>query len=120
MPTIRLRGRLEGAVRPEANTERVHAFSISEAAEATGLTQKALRARIEQGHVRAVLRDGMPLRIPESELRRAGLLPERSGPEGANGPPEERGSETVRELVAVIERQAAELAMLRARQYSLR
>jgi hypothetical protein len=98
----------------------VHSFSISEAAEATGLTQKALRARIAQGHVRAVLRDGMPLRIPESELRRTGLLPERSEPDAASGLPEEAGSEIVRELVAVIERQAAELAVLRARQSSTR
>jgi hypothetical protein len=95
----------------------VRSFSISEAAEATGLTQKALRARIEQGHVRAVLRDGAPLRIPESELERAGLLPERSELAEANGP-RDADSEIVRELVAVIERQAAELAALRARRSS--
>ena len=92
----------------------MRSFSISEAAEATGLTQKALRARIEQGHVRAVLREGMPPRIPESELRRAGLLPESGEPEPGNGSAQEGGSEIVRELVAVIERQAAELAALRA------
>jgi hypothetical protein len=96
----------------------VRSFTISEAAEATGLTQKALRARIDQGHVRAVLRDGMPPRIPESELRRAGLLPERSEPEPSSLVPAEAGSELVRELVAVIERQAAELAALRARRPS--
>jgi hypothetical protein len=87
-------------------------FTIAEAAEATGLTQKALRARIEQGQVRAVLRDGLPPRIPESELRRAGLLSEPqvdSDEEPHNG-----GSEIVKELVAVIERQATELAALRA------
>jgi hypothetical protein len=87
-------------------------FTIAEAAEATGLTQKALRARVEQGQVRAVLRDGLPPRIPESELRRAGLLPE---PKADSGDQLQDGSsEIVRELVAVIERQAAELAALRA------
>jgi hypothetical protein len=107
-----------GAIRRKANTNRVRSFTLSEAAEATGLTQKALRSRIEQGQVRAVLRDGMPPRIPESELFRAGLLSEPSDPEPANGGTSEGGSEIVRELVAVIERQAAELAALRARKSS--
>lgn len=93
----------------------MRSFTISEAAEATGLTQKALRARIEQGHVRAVLREGTPPRIPESELRRAGLLPDPQDPLPVNGSVPDGGSEIVRELVAVIERQAAELAALRAR-----
>lgn len=93
----------------------MRSFTIAEAAEATGLTQKALRARIEDGLVRAVLRDGMPPRIPESELRRAGLLPERDEQEPASGTPPGAESEIVRELVAVIERQASELAALRAR-----
>jgi hypothetical protein len=95
----------------------VNSFTIAEAAEVSGLTQKALRARIDGGQVRAVLRDGAPPRIPESELRRAGLLPAsppRSA-EPADGARERPGSEIVRELVAVIERQAAELAELRAR-----
>jgi hypothetical protein len=88
-------------------------FTIAEAAEATGLTQKALRARIEQGHVRAVIREGVPPRIPESELRRAGLLPEQEA--DAADHEQDGGSEIVRALVAVIERQATELAALRAR-----
>jgi hypothetical protein len=97
----------------------VRSFTISEAAEATGLTQKALRARIDQGRVRAVLREGVPPRIPESELRRAGLLPERNDLEQpSDGPASDGTSEIVRELVAVIERQAAELAALRARRSS--
>jgi hypothetical protein len=98
--------------------ERVRSFTISEAAEATGLTQKALRARIDDGQVRAVFRDGLPPRIPESELTRAGLMRERHGPEPPNAPVDDTRSEIVRELVAVIERQAAELAALRARQTS--
>jgi hypothetical protein len=94
----------------------MRSFTISEAAEATGLTQKALRARIEQGQVRAVVRQGAAPRIPESELRRAGLLPARDrGPGTEQSPREATASELVRELVAVIERQAAELAELRAR-----
>jgi excisionase family DNA binding protein len=95
----------------------MRSFTIAEAAEATGLTQKALRRRIEEGHLRAVLREGVPPRIPESELRRTGLLPEREEQDPADGsPPPE--SEIVRELVAVIERQASELAYLRARRSS--
>jgi hypothetical protein len=93
----------------------VRSFTIAEAAEATGLTQKALRARIDQGHVRTVLREGVPPRIPESELRRAGLLADRDDAEQSDGPASDGASEIVRELVAVIERQAAELAALRAR-----
>ena len=97
----------------------MRSFTISEAAEATGLTQRALRARIEQGHVRAVLREGVPPRIPESELRRAGLLPDRSEAEPPSGDsPVDGGSEILQELVAVIERQAEELAALRARRSS--
>ena len=97
----------------------MRSFTISEAAEATGLTQRALRARVEQGQVRAVLRDGVPPRIPESELRRAGLLPDQSESElPSGGLPVDGGSEIVRELVAVIERQAEELAALRARRSS--
>jgi hypothetical protein len=97
----------------------VRSFTIAEAAEATGLTQKSLRARIDQGHVRAVLREGVPPRIPESELRRAGLLPDPSDPEQpGDGPESDGASEIVRELVAVIERQAAELAALRERRSS--
>jgi hypothetical protein len=96
----------------------MRSFTISEAAEATGLTQKALRARIEEGQVRAVFRDGVPPRIPESELKRAGLLPVRDEREPATGSPAGGESEIVRELVAVIERQAAELAALRARRPS--
>jgi excisionase family DNA binding protein len=92
----------------------VRSFTISEAADATGLTQKALRKRIEEGHVRAVLREGKAPRIPESELKRAGLLPERDAPELPNGSERAAESEIVRELVAVIERQAAELAALRS------
>jgi hypothetical protein len=96
----------------------VRSFTISEAAEATGLTQKALRARIEDGHVRAVLRDGMPPRIPESELTRAGLLTAREEQNSTSGSSPEPEAEIVRELVAVIERQASELAALRARRSS--
>jgi hypothetical protein len=108
----------EGAIARDANTGRMRSFTISEAAEATGLTQKALRTRIAEGHVRTVLRDGMPPRIPESELRRAGLLSEPGEPESTNDSSPDGGSEIVRELVAVIERQAAELAALRARRSS--
>ncbi len=47
-------------------------LTIAEAAEATGLTKKAIRNRVDRGQLRAVLRDGVR-RIPRSELDRAGL-----------------------------------------------
>ena len=110
-------GEWGGVVLRPGEDRHVQSFTIAEAAEVSGLTQKALRARIDQGHVRAVLRDGAAPRIPESELRRAGLLPAHPArpAEPPDGVRESAGSEIVRELVAVIERQAAELAELRAR-----
>ena len=48
-------------------------LTIKETAEATGLTIKAVRSRIERGTLPAVVRDGLR-RIPYSELVRAGLV----------------------------------------------
>ena len=48
-------------------------LTIKETAEATGLTIKAVRSRIERGTLPAVVRDGLR-RIPYSELVRAGLI----------------------------------------------
>lgn len=91
-------------------------LTIAEAAEATGLSKKAMRNRVDRGQVRAVLRDGVR-RIPRSELERAGLavgLPH--GVENGTGvPPAEATTEAAawREALERLERQAAELAELR-------
>jgi excisionase family DNA binding protein len=107
-------------------------YTISEAAELTGLSRKAIARRVERGSLRSLVRDGRR-RIPRSELERAGLI----GSEGEDVPefdptqllvrgPEEREdlpvplnatdalAAVIRELFDRFERQAAELAGLRA------
>ena len=104
-------------------------LTISEAAELTGLTRKAMARRVERGSVRSVLRAGRRL-IPRSELVRVGLLP-LEGESGVGflmdpGAPQhspvahEISDEQsvvavlVRELVDVLQRQAGELAQYKA------
>lgn len=50
-------------------------YTITEAADATGLSRKAIARRVERGSLRSVVRNGRR-RIPRSELMRAGLLGE--------------------------------------------
>ena len=109
-------------------------YSITEAADVTGLTRKAIARRVERGSLRSVVRNGRR-RIPRSELARAGLLPEndagapefdptalllpRSAPgEELDVPAQVRWEETVtalfRELLDRFERQSAEVAQFRA------
>jgi len=78
-------------------------YTLREAAAATGMSQEALRKRVDRGTVRSVKRDGVR-RIPRSELERAGLR---------IGEPAE-ASEVVRELTDTIRRQEQELVALRA------
>jgi len=93
-------------------------LSIAEAAEATGLTKKALRNRVDREQIRAVLRDGIR-RIPRSELERAGLSvrsPEAAAEvaEGQEAAPGQPGSPSaISEVLDRLERQAGELAELR-------
>lgn len=105
-------------------------LTITEAAELTGLSRKAMARRVERGSVRSVLRAGRRL-IPRSELVRAGLLPP-EGDYGARGgggvdplehpavTSEESGGEPsllaalVRELLDRVQQQAGELAQHRA------
>jgi hypothetical protein len=95
----------------------------------TGLSRKAMARRVERGSVRSVLRSGRRL-IPRSELVRVGLLPSagESGvglladlgvaPHIAVSQRADEGQSLttalVRELVDVLQRQAAELAQYRA------
>ncbi len=107
-------------------------YTISEAAEVTGLSRKAISRRIERGSLRSLVRNGRR-RIPRSELVRAGILPEDA--EGApeldpralllprpapaadleeTGRAEELLVALVRELLDRVERQASEVAQMRA------
>lgn len=111
-------------------------YTISEAAELTGLSRKALARRVERGSLRCVVRDGRR-RIPVAELVRVGLLEDDESMDneefdpgvllsgGARGradlPARYDPGQTDQTLAAVLrelfdrfERQATELANLRA------
>jgi excisionase family DNA binding protein len=111
-------------------------YTISEAAELTGLSRKALARRVERGSLRYVVRDGRR-RIPVSELIRVGLLEDDEGTDEdefdptlflsggarprADLPARYDAGQTGQTLAAVLrelfdrfERQATELANLRA------
>jgi excisionase family DNA binding protein len=110
----------------------VRTYTVSEAAELTGLSRKAVARRIERGSLRCVVRDGRR-RIPHAELVRAGLvddeehvdeefdprflLPEGARPHGDLPVPYDANqtlAAVIRELFDRFERQAAELANFRA------
>ena len=108
-------------------------YTISEAAQLTGLSQKALARRIERGSLLCVVRDGRR-RIPVAELVRVGLLKDEENaaddefdprlllPGGAQQradlPVRYEADQTlaavIRELFDRFERQATEIANLRA------
>jgi Helix-turn-helix domain len=110
-------------------------YTISEAAELTGLSRKALARRVERGSLRCVVRDGRR-RIPVAELVRVGLLEDDESVDdefdprlllsgGARprsdlparydaGQTGQTLAAVLRELFDRFERQAAELANLRA------
>ncbi len=76
--------------RADMDASQPRTYTISEAAEATGLTAKALRSRVDRGSIPAVQgRDGKR-RIPHSELFRAGLLPLQDDPAEAGAPHQPR------------------------------
>jgi excisionase family DNA binding protein len=106
-------------------------YTITEAAEITGLSRKAVARRVERGSLRSVVRNGRR-RIPRSELVRAGLLEDgdgspRSDPsapflprpvDGAElevaGGSEDMLSALFREVLDRFERQSQEIAQFRA------
>ena len=104
-------------------------LTITEAAELTGLSRKAIARRVERGSGRSVLRSGRRL-VPRSELARVGLLPSEGNGEAemfadlAVGesvalPSEAIGEQSllevlVRELIDRVQRQAGEVAHYRA------
>jgi excisionase family DNA binding protein len=106
-------------------------YTISEAAELTGLTRKAVTRRVERGSLRSVVRRGRRL-IPRSELVRAGLIApdadsRKPAPSGGLPSPQATPSDDplspfgdqalaslLRELLERLERQASELAQYKA------
>jgi len=107
-------------------------YTITEAADATGLSRKAIARRVERGSLRSVIRNGRR-RIPRSELMRAGLLGEgdsepREGdpaapflphPAAGSALAETGGGEDMlatlfREVLDRFERQSQEIAQYRA------
>jgi excisionase family DNA binding protein len=115
-----------------ASWDTVRTYTISEAAELTGVSRKAIARRVERGSLRSVVRNGRR-RIPRSELVRAGLLEDgaqrapRSGPASPPLPrpgpggelaeverPEDMLSALFREVLDRFERQSQEIAQYRA------
>jgi hypothetical protein len=83
-------------------------YTIPEAADATGLTPRAIRRRVEIGDIRVLIREGVRL-IPRLELERVGLLEGDAGDDREDAP---RGNEVPRgdevpDLVEVPGRHAA-------------
>jgi excisionase family DNA binding protein len=114
------------------NVPRKRTYTISEAAELTGLTRKAVTRRVERGSLRSLVRRGRRL-IPRSELVRAGLIPpEADSPDRTVPTPglpspqstpladplspfgDQALAALLRELLERLERQASEIAQYRA------
>jgi excisionase family DNA binding protein len=108
----------------------VRTYTISEAADLTGLSRKAIARRVERGSLRSVVRSGRR-RIPRSELERAGLLDGGERPRDGDPaapflprPSSEAVAETTstedmlaalfREVLDRFERQSQEIAQYRA------
>jgi excisionase family DNA binding protein len=107
-------------------------YTITEAADLTGLSRKAIARRVERGSLRSVVRNGRR-RIPRTELGRKGLLEDTEQRPPANGPSSpllprpgagmelaETGSSEdmlatlFREVLDRFERQSQEIAQFRA------
>jgi excisionase family DNA binding protein len=107
-------------------------YTITEAADLTGLSRKAIARRVERGSLRSVVRNGRR-RIPRSELVRNGLLEETEKRPPAGGPSapllprpgvgtdlaettstEDMLATLFREVLDRFERQSQEIAQFRA------
>jgi excisionase family DNA binding protein len=110
----------------------VRTYTITEAAELTGTSRKAIARRVERGSLRSVVRNGRR-RIPRSELVRAGLLaeseqtprdgsptapflprPASTGVRAEAGTTEDMLAALFREVLDRFERQSQEIAQYRA------
>jgi hypothetical protein len=83
------------------------AYTIPQAARATGLSPREVRLRIEEGRLRAISIGGRRA-VEVAELERAGLLGDGPSPQ-----PDPVSPEVMPELVERLETQAGELAVLR-------
>lgn len=107
-------------------------YTITEAADLTGISRKAIARRVERGSLRSVVRNGRR-RIPRSELVRAGLLgegeqrpldsdpgapflprPATGGALAEAGTSEDMLATLFREVLDRFERQSQEIAQYRA------
>ena len=107
-------------------------YTITEAADLTGMSRKAISRRVERGSLRSVVRNGRR-RIPRSELVRAGLLgegqqqpresdptapllprPAMGGALAEMGTSEDMLATLFREVLDRFERQSQEIAQYRA------
>ena len=75
--------RSEREARTERATERMDGLTIAEAAEATGSTARAIRARVDRGTLRAWKGPDGKRRIPRADLVSVGLLEAADTPESA-------------------------------------
>ena len=89
-------------------------MTIAEASAATGLTEKALRRRVERGSLRSTRGHDGRVRVLVPDLEDAGLLSPGGAARGhvplGDAP---AGNELVRELVTALREQERELAELR-------
>lgn len=90
------------------------ALTVRDAAILTGLTEKALRRRIERGVLPSVLGHDGRRRVPTSALRSAGLIPQDGAPTGPIPPAGAPSGEAFSELLGRLETLAAENGRLRA------
>lgn len=72
--------------RAEAAAERMDGMTIAEAAAATGHSERAIRARVDRGTLRAWKGPDNKRRIPRIDLVHAGLLDDESAAEAAAAP----------------------------------
>jgi excisionase family DNA binding protein len=112
--------------------DTLRTYTITEAADLTGLSRKAIARRVERGSLRSVVRNGRR-RIPRSELVRNGLLedtekrPPAGGPSSPlqprpgvgtdlelTGTTEDMLASLFREVLDRFERQSQEIAQFRA------
>ena len=89
-------------------------LTIREAAQRAGITEKALRRRLERGTLRAVRGEDGFVRVSVEELERVGLLTPAGNGNGARAGHRESLAGLVARLVAELGSQAEELGRLRA------
>lgn len=93
---------------------RQKTLTVPQAAAATGLSEKAIRRRIERDSLPSVLGHDRRRRVPVLALREAGLIAPPGAPMGLVPRAGHPGGEAIPELLERLERLAAENGRLRA------